>query len=122
MRNAVMHSGWLVAMAACSGPGAAPTTPAPTNPLARTAPADARPGRTSIEYVIDGRSVDRASWEAFVSTTTERPNTWYCDEMDDGGATGWEATDADGKRYRVEQESSEHQSTNTITSLPPAEP
>lgn len=68
----------------------------------------------SIQYLIEGKSVDKATFEALVASTTEVPGTWYCDEMIDGGETGWDGKDAEGTVYEIRLLSVEAGSTHSI--------
>ena len=118
-----MHRRWgvlgLMAGSACASAPATPEKgPEISEPAVEAEPEAEPPSEDPIVHVIDGKSVDRATWETLLSTTTEEPGSWYCDEMTDGGETGWTATDAEGKRYRVEQATHADGSTNSITSLP----
>jgi hypothetical protein len=74
---------------------------------------------------LDGERVERDVYERFLAATKEVPGTWYCDDMEftdeqgnivGGGETGWEATDAQGKVYRVRESSEPKGATSAITS------
>ena len=72
------------------------------------------PESASIQYLVEGKPVDEETFEALVASTTEVPGTWYCDEMVDGGETGWDGKDAEGTVYEIRLLSVEAGSTNSI--------
>lgn len=68
----------------------------------------------STEYLVEGKPVDKETFDALVASTTEVPGTWYCDEMVDGGETGWDGKDAAGTVYEIRLLSVEAGSTSSI--------
>lgn len=58
-----------------------------------------------VEYTINHRTTDKATFLRFLETLTEIPGTWYCYDMSipdqngapgGGGLTGYKATSKDG--------------------------
>ncbi len=75
--------------------------------------------RTNREvYMLDRKTVDRDDFESFEASTTEVPGTWYCDEMSDGGETGWDVTDARGVVCEVRYIQEAEGVVNVITPKP----
>jgi len=50
-------------------------------------------------FAVDGEPTTREAFEARLEALTEVPGTWFCDETDEGGDAGYDATDADGCRW-----------------------
>ena len=51
-------------------------------------------------YMINGEPVTEQTFQE-LSKTLNGQDHWYCAEMSDGGATGWESRDSSGHRYKV---------------------
>ena len=123
----VQASGVVLFAASC-GPGSSSVvTPVPAGePESRTATAEPEPAPKGPEaaepstarYFVEGKPVRRDTFERVVSSTSEVPGTWYCDEMSDGGETGWQATGKDGTVYRVRHTTDAEGSTRAISSQP----
>lgn len=50
-------------------------------------------------YYINSKSVNETKFYDFLETLKPLKGTWYCDDMDDGGQTGYDAEDAKGNVY-----------------------
>lgn len=114
----------VIVLASCARPSASPQPDPP--PVADAAdssapdptempPTEQPPAESaSTQYLVEGKPVDKATFDALVASTTEVPGTWYCDEMIDGGETGWDGKDAEGTVYEIRLLSVEAGSTNSI--------
>ena len=69
-----------------------------------------------MKYSIDGRPVTPEAYQAFLAALQVVPGTWYCDDREDGGATGHEARHPDGRVFHVCEDSADGSS---ITLVPP---
>lgn len=68
-----------------------------------------------MRWRIDGQSADQETYEAFLALLKVVPSTWYCDDREDGGATGYQARHPDGRLFAVCDDSVEGYS---ITQVP----
>lgn len=53
----------------------------------------------SIKYTYNGQVIKEKLFKDYLKQLKEVPGTWYCVEMSDGGATGYDCKDKDGKVY-----------------------
>jgi hypothetical protein len=122
-----VSNGVVLVLASCAPASPSFATPAPAEEPAPPPPSRApEPSRTapkvaegtSARYLVDGKPVDRSTFDQIVSSTIEVPGTWYCDEVTDGGETGWDATGQDGTVYQIRLTTDAEGSTNTIRSQP----
>lgn len=52
-------------------------------------------------HQIDGLRVPPEAFEAFLKQLQQVPGTWYCEDREDGGATGFDARHPDGRVFQV---------------------
>lgn len=123
--------GIVIGSASCarpaSNPPANPPTAASTAPSPTVSPPESTPGPApepttqpdGVQFLIDGNPADEETFERLVESTTEVPGTWYCDDLADGGETGWHGKDPDGTVYEIRYLSDANGSVSSIRTLPP---
>lgn len=78
-------------------------------------PAGAEGNNSMRRYMLMGETVTAEVFDAFRRGLREVPGTWFCDEEEDGGTTGYEATGADGTHYWYQEHSSTDESIAEIS-------
>ena len=65
-------------------------------------------------FEIDGRCVPAEEFEAFRKTLVELPHTWFCDETDEGGDTGYDAEAPDGVVWEYRSTSTQDATASSL--------
>ncbi len=85
-----------------------------------TEPAD--PGLAQHQFLLDGKAVDEASYEAFKASLSNVPGTDFCEETVEGGTSGSLAVDAQGTTYEVLESVEPTGDVSSITRKTPPAP
>lgn len=70
---------------------------------------------TKSTFKVNNKKVSEKEFNGFLSTLKDLPNTWYCKEMYNGGATGYDAIDKHKTVYEVCLSMKSDVHINTIT-------
>jgi hypothetical protein len=66
------------------------------------------------EYKINGISMDKQTFDKFLSGLKELPHTWFCAETKTGGITGYDAVNENNQVFEVRFKSDNGNTLNTI--------
>lgn len=70
------------------------------------------------EYYIMNERVPEHEFRSFMESLTEVPGTWYCEEHEGGGETGYQAEDVNGQVFDYISESGEAGQVNRVARIP----